>query len=89
MRKRPAGTVPCGSFGGPLTKSVHVITEIGNPSRDETLERRVDLVPVGFGRKSLGALPDELPVNVSGLHRFQRPAAARREGRGPAREEEG
>ena len=37
MRKRPAGTVPCGSFGGPLTKSVHVITEIGNPLRDETL----------------------------------------------------
>jgi hypothetical protein len=31
-RKRPAGTVPCGSFGGPLTKSVHVITENGNPS---------------------------------------------------------
>lgn len=36
MRKRPAGTVPCGSFGGPLTKSVHAITLNGNPSFDET-----------------------------------------------------
>ena len=36
-RKRPAGTVPCGSFGGPLTKSVHAITENGNPSVDETV----------------------------------------------------
>jgi hypothetical protein len=32
IKKRPAGTVPCGSFGGPLTKSVHAITENGNPS---------------------------------------------------------
>jgi len=30
--QRPAGTVPCGSFGGPLTKSVHAITENCNPS---------------------------------------------------------
>jgi hypothetical protein len=37
MRKRPAGTVPCGSFGGPLTKSVHAITQIGKPSVDETI----------------------------------------------------
>jgi hypothetical protein len=36
----------------------------------------VDPIPVGFGRKSLDALPDECPVNVSGLHRFQRRAAA-------------
>jgi hypothetical protein len=35
-RKRPAGTVPCGSFGGSLTKSVHAITEKFNPSDDET-----------------------------------------------------
>jgi hypothetical protein len=41
-----------------------------------TVTGRSDLVPVGFGRKSLDALPDERPVNVSGLHRFQRRAAA-------------
>jgi uncharacterized glyoxalase superfamily protein PhnB len=34
--QRPAGTVPCGSFGGPLTKSVHAITLNGNPSLDAT-----------------------------------------------------
>jgi hypothetical protein len=34
------------------------------------------LIPVGFGRKSLDTRPDERPVNVSGLHRFQRRAAA-------------
>jgi hypothetical protein len=31
----------------------------------------LDPVPVGFGRKSLDASPDECPVNVSGLHRFK------------------
>jgi hypothetical protein len=41
-----------------------------------TVNGRVDPIPVGFGRKSLDALPDERPVNVSGLHRFQRRAAA-------------
>jgi hypothetical protein len=48
--------------------------------------KRLARVPVGFGRKSLDALPDERPVNVSGLHRFQR-----RPPRGVklAREEEG
>jgi len=33
--------------------------------------KRVSSGPVGFGRKSLDALPDECPVNVSGLHRFK------------------
>jgi hypothetical protein len=66
---------------------VHAITEIGNPLGDETPTSSdrfgavdgkawVDPVPVGFGRKSLDALPDECPVNVSGLHRFQRRAVA-------------
>jgi len=41
-----------------------------------TVNGSVDPVPVGFGRKSLDALPDECPVNVSGLHRFQRRAVA-------------
>jgi hypothetical protein len=41
-----------------------------------TVHGRVDPIPVGFGRKSLDALPDECPVNVSGLHRFQRRAVA-------------
>jgi hypothetical protein len=39
-----------------------------------TVKGRADPIPVGFGRKSLDALPDECPVNVSGLHRFQRRA---------------
>jgi hypothetical protein len=66
---------------------VHAITENGNPLREETptsrdrpvlwtVDGRGDPVPVGFGRKSLDALPDECPVNVSGLHRFQRRAVA-------------
>jgi len=46
-----------------------------------TVIGRVDPVPVGFGRKSLDASPDECPVNVSGLHRFQRRAAAESRGR--------
>jgi hypothetical protein len=41
-----------------------------------TVIGRVDLVPVGFGRKSLDTSPDERLANVSGLHRFQRRAAA-------------
>jgi hypothetical protein len=41
-----------------------------------TVLTRLILIPVGFGRKSLDALPDECPVNVSGLHRFQRSAVA-------------
>jgi hypothetical protein len=41
-----------------------------------TVNGRRDPVPVGFGRKSLDALPDECPVNASGLHRFQRRAVA-------------
>jgi hypothetical protein len=45
-------------------------------SRLWTVSGSVDPVPVGFGRKSLDALPDECPVNVSGLHRFQRRAVA-------------
>ncbi|WP_460660958.1 hypothetical protein [Kribbella swartbergensis] len=40
-----------------------------------TVPTRWSLVPVSFGRKSLDASPDECPVNVSGLHRFQRSAA--------------
>jgi hypothetical protein len=47
MRKRPAGTVPCGSFGGPLTKSVHVITDDGNR---QLMKEVVGSIETGYGQ---------------------------------------